>query len=198
MWKSLRILDIAFGAVVSQTPASSQKRSLDEAAFPVPDSLEPSPPEYLSMLASFGVCTILEQITHHLDYKEEMSLASIKDLLSRLRDWSLSLPLSVRTSSVSLPLSSEQRRRTLGNFAVSCFYYYAVILATRPVLISHLLMKLGRLDPSATSFPSGRRVQMCETEEIAQVCVDASLLLVETTKRTQSVGLLIENMALLK
>lgn len=151
------------------------------------------------MSASFGVCTILEQITDHLDHKQDVNLSSIRDLLTRLRDWSSSLPPSVKTSTVKLPMSPEQRRQTLGNFAVSCFYYYSVILATRPILISHLLMKLKRLDPSApSSTASPYRNNYRETEEMAQVCIDAAVLLVETTRRTQSVGLLIQNMALLK
>lgn len=198
VWKSLRILDIAFGAVLSQTPASasSPRSRFGDAFFSVSDDLEPKSPEYNSMSASFEVCLILEQITDHLDHGQETDLVSIQDFLRRLRELTEGLPASVKMSTVSSTISSEQRRQTLGNFAVSCFYYYSVILVTRPVLISNHLANLKRLDQSSnTSFDvnSAR-----ETDEIAQVCVDAAILLVETTRRAHSVGLLLQQMALLK
>jgi hypothetical protein len=94
-------------------------------------------------------------------------------------------------------MSPEQWWQTLGNFAVSVFYYYTVMLATRPILISYMLVKLKRLDRSDSAFgPYGTSDQ--ETKELAQVCIDAAVLLVETTRRTQSAGLLIQNMTLLK
>jgi predicted PurR-regulated permease PerM len=149
------------------------------------------------MSACYGVCTILEQITYHLNNKQDTNLTSIKELLRQLRDWSSALPSSMTNCTVSSPISPKQWRQTLGNFAVSAFYYYAVMLATRPILISYMLVKLKRLDPSdASSGPY--HTSDWETKELAQVCIDAAVLLVETTRRTQSAGLLIQNMTLLK
>ncbi len=161
------------------------------------ERLNPSLPEFLSMSASFEVCSILEQIMDHLDHKRDVNLASIEDFLTRLRQWSQSLPSSVRFSSVTWPLTSEHRRQALGNFAVSCFYYFAVILITRPVLISYLLTRLKMSDPS-TESASSRPVLPPEAEQIAQVCVDAAILMAETARRAQTAGLLVQNMCLLK
>jgi hypothetical protein len=133
----------------------------------------------------------------HLDHKRDVNITSIEEFLTRLRRWSQSLPPSVRSSSVTWPLPPEKRRQALGNFAVSCFYYFSVILITRPILISYLLMKLKLLDPStATSAPC--LASSPEAEQIAQVCVDAAILMAETARRAQSAGLLIQNMCLLK
>lgn len=98
---------------------------------------------------------------------------------------------------VSSPISPEKWWQTLGNFAVSIFYYYTVMLATRPVLISYMLGRLKRLDRSDGAFEE-YPASDAETKELAQVCIDASVLLIETTRRTQSAGLLIQNMTLLK
>ncbi|KAH7169405.1 hypothetical protein DER46DRAFT_635317 [Fusarium sp. MPI-SDFR-AT-0072] len=189
VWKSLRILDIAFGAILAQTPASSPGRGISNPSFSVPDGPEPCNAEFTSMSACYGVCTILEQIIYHLNNKQDTHLTSIKELLRQLRDWSSALPSSMTNCTVSSPISPEQWWQTLGNYAVSAFYYYAVMLATRPILISYMLVKLKRLDSSGTDR---------ETKELAQVCIDAAVLLVETTRRTQSAGLLIQNMTLLK
>ncbi|KAH7367040.1 hypothetical protein B0T11DRAFT_49889 [Plectosphaerella cucumerina] len=197
VWKSLRILDIAIGSVLSRPPASSPRGPLRDAFTPTTSIQESPSPEYLSMNASFEVCTILEEIMDHLDHKRDVNITSIEEFLTRLRRWSQSLPPSVRSSSVTWPLPPEKRRQALGNFAVSCFYYFSVILITRPILISYLLMKLKLLDPStATSAPC--LASSPEAEQIAQVCVDAAILMAETARRAQSAGLLIQNMCLLK
>ncbi|KAF4943564.1 hypothetical protein FGADI_13322 [Fusarium gaditjirri] len=197
VWKSLRILDIAFGAVLAQTPASSPRRGISNPSFSVPDGPEPCTPEFTSMSACYGVCTILEQITYHLNNNQDTNLTSIKELLRQLRDWSSALPSSMTNCTVSSPVSPQQWWQTLGNYAVSAFYYYAVMLATRPILISYMLGKLKRLDPSSDSSGAYQTSDR-ETKELAQVCIDAAVLLVETTRRTQSAGLLIQNMTLLK
>ncbi|KAF5530646.1 transcriptional regulatory [Fusarium mexicanum] len=197
VWKSLRILDIAFGAVLAQTPASSPTRGISNPSFSVPDGPEPCTPEFTSMSACYGVCTILEQITYHLNNKQDTNLTSIKELLRQLRDWSSALPSSMTNCTVSSPMSPEQWWQTLGNFAVSAFYYYAVMLATRPILIQYMLGKLKRLERSDGAFGSHHASDR-ETKELAQVCIDAAVLLVETTRRTGSAGLLIQNMTLLK
>ncbi|KAF5670733.1 transcriptional regulatory [Fusarium circinatum] len=197
VWKSLRILDIAFGAVLAQTPASSPRRGISNPSFSVPDGPEPCTPEFTSMSACYGVCTILEQITYHLNNKQDTNLTSIKELLRQLRDWSSALPSSMTNCTVSSPMSPEQWWQTLGNFAVSAFYYYAVMLATRPMLIQHMLGRLKRLERSDGAFGSHHASDR-ETKELAQVCIDAAVLLVETTRRTGSAGLLIQNMTLLK
>lgn len=164
---------------------------------PSANTQEPDSPEYLSMNASFEVCTILEEIMDHLDHKRDVNITSIEEFLTRLRRWSQSLPASVRTSAVTWPLPPEKKRQALGNFAVSCFYYFSVILITRPILISYLLMKLKLLNPStAASAPC--LASSPEAEQIAQVCVDAAILMAETARRAQSAGLLIQNMCLLK
>ncbi|KAF5580102.1 transcriptional regulatory [Fusarium pseudocircinatum] len=115
----------------------------------------------------------------------------------QLREWSSALPSSMTNCTVSSSISPEQWWQTLGNFAVSAFYYYAVMLATRPILISYMLAKLKRLDRSDGTLGSHPAIDR-ETKELAQVCIDAAVLLVETTRRTGSAGLLIQNMTLLK
>ncbi|RBA17561.1 hypothetical protein FPRO05_11276 [Fusarium proliferatum] len=197
VWKSLRILDIGFGAVLAQTPASSPRRGISDPSFSVPDGPEPCTPEFTSMSACYGVCVILEQITYLLNNKQDTSLTSTKEILRQLRDWSSALPSSMTNCTVSSPISPEKWWQTLGNFAVSIFYYYTVMLATRPVLISYMLGRLKRLDRSDGAFGE-YPASDAETKELAQVCIDASVLLIETTRRTQSAGLLIQNMTLLK
>ncbi|KAF5980747.1 transcriptional regulatory [Fusarium coicis] len=118
-------------------------------------------------------------------------------LLRQLREWSSALPSSMTNCTISSSISPEQWWQTLGNFAVSAFYYYAVMLATRPILISYMLAKLKRLDRSDGTLGSHPTIDR-ETKELAQVCIDAAVLLVETTRRTGSAGLLIQNMTLLK
>lgn len=145
------------------------------------------------MTSSFEVCTVLEEIMHHLDHKRDVNIASIQRLLTQLRLRSQSLPSELRFSTTEWPMSVERQRQALGSSTVACIYYFSVILITRPVLISLLLRKLTAASQGSSSHTSSPKV-----EEIGQVCVDAAVLMAETARSAQAAGILLQNMCMLK
>ncbi|KFA46121.1 hypothetical protein S40293_03774 [Stachybotrys chartarum IBT 40293] len=192
VWKSLRVLDIAVGSILSRPPATSP-RGQSLGTYMDPEGKSNLSPEMTCMTSSFEVCTVLEEIMHHLDHKRDVNIASIQRLLTQLRLRSQSLPSELRFSTTEWPMSAERQRQALGSSTVACIYYFSVILITRPVLISWLLRKLTAASQGSSSHTASPKV-----EEIAQVCVDAAVLMAETARSAQAAGILLQNMCMLK
>ncbi|KAF5700782.1 transcriptional regulatory [Fusarium globosum] len=159
VWKSLRILDIGFGAVLAQTPASSPRRGISDPSFSVPDGPEPY---HISPQQQTG---------HELDIDKRN-------------------PQTTPRLELGTTVEHDELHSQLPDFAGE------VVADFGPVLISYMLGRLKRLDRSDGAFGE-YPASDAETKELAQVCIDASVLLIETTRRTQSAGLLIQNMTLL-
>lgn len=126
-----------------------------------------------------------------------MGLTTAEDLLKRLQDWSAALPADMRrfNRSTDGPLTLQEQAQTIGNIHVSCVYYFAVMLTTRPFLISHLMAYMSNGTLSATvptdSTPG-------EVADLAQACIDSAILMANMCYEALQSGILLKQMCIVK
>jgi hypothetical protein len=93
----------------------------------------------------------------------------------------------------------DAQERVLGNMHVACLYHFAVILLTRPFLISTLSVRLARLHQSlsttgSTDFPDEDPVH----SRLAAACIDSAVYMLQTCLEVHQSELLLRNMCILK
>lgn len=136
------------------------------------------------MVASYRIVYIIDEINSKLYSEQDVRPAVIEQLLQAIEIWKGdSLPwLHNRRSETSLlpsDASSHMRIGRVGLLHVSCLYYFAVILTTRPVFIS----ALG---------------QENEDTPMGEACLDAAVFLAQACVEALDSGLLESNMCIMK
>ncbi|KAL3249933.1 hypothetical protein ABHI18_011415 [Aspergillus niger] len=198
IWHSMRNLDILSSFVLSRP------RSL-----PLVPSMPDTNEEVNLQSAFYAVgngCTLLNNIVETLSKGGLLDVPTAEGLLSQLRKWSSGLPTGLRqfrSISHSLPfLEPGDRQRLVGSIHVSCLYYFAVILVTRPYLIAYLTSRLrGKAPDHLISDPdeaSDVAIKNNKVSKLAQVCVSSSLYMIDMCRRAKSAGLVFRNFCLLK
>lgn len=152
-----------------------------------------------ALVASYYLSLILDEILSRL-YSEKAASAETADLLLRkLNSWSECLPRSLRTSSLEQNDQSAVQKHTIGNMHVACSYHFAVILVSRPFLISALSVRLARLHQSLlTGEPSEVHEEDPAHSRLAAACIDSAVYMLQTCLEVHTTGLLLRNMCLLK
>ncbi|GKZ57709.1 hypothetical protein AnigIFM49718_003038 [Aspergillus niger] len=169
IWHSMRNLDILSSFVLSRP------RSL-----PLVPSMPDTNEEVNLQSAFYAVgngCTLLNNIVDTLSKGGLLDVPTAEGLLSQLRKWSSGLPTGLRqfrSVSHSLPfLEPGDRQRLVGSIHVSCLYYFAVILVTRPYLIAYLTSRLrGKAPDHLISDPdeaSDVAIKNNKVSKLAQV-----------------------------
>ncbi|KAE8307790.1 hypothetical protein BDV41DRAFT_584082 [Aspergillus transmontanensis] len=151
-------------------------------------------------------CILLDNIVDTLSKGKLLDIMTAEDLLMQLRKWSGSLPTTLRQFChpfhSSQTLKPGDRQRLLGSIHISCLYYFAVILVTRPYLIAYLTSRLrGKAPDHLISDPdeaSDVTLKNNKVSKLAQVCVSSSLYMVDMCRRAKSAGLVFRNFCLLK
>ncbi|KAE8320907.1 hypothetical protein BDV39DRAFT_212965 [Aspergillus sergii] len=151
-------------------------------------------------------CILLDNIVDTLSKGKLLDIITAEDLLMQLRKWSGSLPTTLRqfyrAFHSSQTLEPGDRQRLVGSIHVSCLYYFAVILVTRPYLIAYLTSRLrGKAPDHLISDPdeaSDVTLKNNKVSKLAQVCVSSSLYMVDMCRRAKSAGLVFRNFCLLK
>ena len=147
--------------------------------------------------ASFDVCSIIAEITPKLDEEGSIGSGMAEAFLKRLRDWSATLPAGMRHFSRSADelLTLQEQERTIGNIHVSCVYYFAVMLVTRPFLITHLM---AHMSTGAGKEALEVSSMMTEVADLAQACIDSAMLLAQMCCEALQSGILLKQMSVLK
>jgi len=153
----------------------------------------------LALNASFEACSLIAEIMQNLDSDNSMEPSTAERLLQRLRDWSSSLPNHVRqfTKSTDLPLTILDQEQVIGNIHIACVYYFAVMLVTRPFLISHLMANLPGGGPETLETTTATKHQS-EVVNLAQACIDSAMFMAQMCHDALQPGLLLNNMCLMK
>lgn len=193
----MRNLDILSSFVLSRPRSLPLVQSMSE-----PNELNP----HSAFYAIGNGCTLLINIVDTLSNGGLLDVPTAEGLLSQLRKWSSSLPASLRQfRSVSHGppfLEPAARQRLVGSIHVSCLYYFAVILVTRPYLIAYLVSRLrGKAPDHLISDPdeaSDVAIKNNKVSKLAQVCVSSSLYMIDMCRRAKSAGLVFRNFCLLK
>ncbi|KHO02124.1 uncharacterized protein MAM_01125 [Metarhizium album ARSEF 1941] len=184
IWISLRIVDMLVNSILGR-PATTGGPSSEMATILEDLSHTEQTNEMACLVASHRIVSIINGIVDVLYERKEISTSVVEDLLSEIESWSQSLPSCLRSAAKTRALScSGITKGAIGSVHVSCLYYFAVTLVTRPILISTLTA------PPA----SGGLVQ----SQLASACLDAAVYLVQTCVDARKVGILYGNMCIMK
>lgn len=152
-------------------------------------------------------CTLLEEIVDTLGKSNNiLHVPTAETVLERLRQWSRGLPQNIRRfvypPGTNQPLDVENRRGLLGSIHVSCVYYFAVILITRPFLVAYLMSRLrGKAPDHLISDPdeaSDINIKNNKVSRLAQVCVSSAITMVEMCVKAKALNFSFGNLCLLE
>lgn len=196
LWMSLCVIDLLASSILGRPAAtaallsSEGRRDLTWAS---------ATPAEAGLFASYQLSLILEEIISRL-YSEKAASAETADLLlAKLNRWSDRLPGSLRTSTSPNESPDAAQERVIGNMHVACSYHFAVILVTRPFLISALSVRLARLHQSLSSGGADETLEEDPAHSrLASACIDSAVYMLQTCLEVHQSDLLLRNMAILK
>lgn len=181
---SLCILDRLVSSILGRPSATASLRS--DLGQSMDDMLTSAADHDTALLiASYKIASIIHEVVDSIYVKKEISGPIVEQFLDRIEKWSRELPESLRTSSTMTAATDPKTQKgTVGNIHISCLYYFAVTLATRPILISTLTAQLGSHSPTQT--------------QLASACLDAAIFLVQACVDAYTAGMLLGNMCIIK
>ncbi|CEJ57965.1 hypothetical protein PMG11_06639 [Penicillium brasilianum] len=194
VWTSLCVIDLLASSILGRPPATAgllpgSRRDL---------SLIESTPVEVGLVASYQLSLIIDEITSRL-YSEKAASAETADLLlTKLNRWSDQLPECLRTPSENEDSDAAQER-IIGNMHVACSYHFAVILVSRPFLISTLSVRLARLHQAFSTDGASETLEEDPAHSrLAAACIDSAVYMLQTCKEIHQSELLLRQMSLLK
>ncbi|KAL6922921.1 hypothetical protein FSST1_000195 [Fusarium sambucinum] len=181
VWLSVCILDKLVNSLLGRPSASAQIRSDSK----LDDLVQPGDRITERLMAANKVSSIINDITDTLYDQKKVTTPIVEQFLQDIERWKRHLPDSVDLPrGVSYPLRGESLQDgAIGRVHVSCLYYLAVMLVTRPFLVSTLTAK-----PLAKGAHS----------QLAAACLDAAMYLSQTCVETLDAGQLQGNMCIMK
>ncbi|KIW18002.1 hypothetical protein PV08_02289 [Exophiala spinifera] len=222
IWNSLRNVDVLSSFIFGKPkslPAIRQSSSQTHLSFEYlgNDNLTP----FNSIVKG---CSLLEEIVDELSSGKILHVPTAESLLEKLQSWSQSLPTSLRKvsftgdanvsrnalRSITSPTGKDAisqgdlsaRQKLAGALHVSCIYYFAVILISRPFLIAYLLSRLrGRAPDQLIPNPdeaSDMAIKNSTISKMAQLCVSAAMRTAATCAAAHRHGYSFGNLCLLK
>ncbi|RAL05361.1 Zn(II)2Cys6 transcription factor [Aspergillus ibericus CBS 121593] len=197
VWMSVYILDLLVSSILGRPAATGALRSDAEHSsirYPQPESHMA-----MSLLASYKVSGILEEIIARMYSKEGASAEVAESLLAKLKQWSNGLPGPlVEPPDLNFD-DPAARRHIIGNLHIACTYHFAVIIVTRPFLISVLGVRLARLHGGSVDRLSDDSLhEEPAHSNLAIACTDSALYMIQTCSEVHRSGLLLGNMCILK
>lgn len=189
-WMSLRNLDLIVTSILGRAGGSAITSGTTELAKGAQTSRR------RTLDATYRVCAVIDDLQQEFSKGGIADLASAEDYLQRLRNWSQSVPPELRqfTSANAINTDSEH---VIGAVHLSCNYYFAVILVTRPFLISHLMSKL-RGSGTNTPRPAPASGAGDKVAKLANACLNSAIFMSQTGFQAMESGYLLGNMCLLK
>lgn len=151
-------------------------------------------------------CSLLEDITSRLSPGNILHIPTAEDLLEQLRNWTQSLPpnlVQFRPKTCrDASLDITNRQLLVGNMHVSCVYYFAVILITRPFLMAYLVSRLrGKAPDQLISDPdeaSDVNLKNNKVSKLGQVCVNSAICMADMCQQATLCNFHFRNLCLLK
>jgi hypothetical protein len=140
------------------------------------------------MVAAYRIVSIIDEINTKLYGEQDIRPAVVEHLLQSIDTWKReclpSLQPNVQEASL-LPgdTATAAQQGSVGIVHVSCLYYFAVILATRPIFISALMLQPGQKEHESS---------------MGEACLDAAIFLAQTCVEALDTGLLASNMCIMK
>lgn len=182
VWMSVRVLDIVVNSLLGR-PAATAGVYCDMQPL-IDEVLLASTDRGLACLgASYRIVAIINTIVDRMYDKKEINIPAIENHLQELERWSQNLPDFLRTAPAADHANTTPEKGSIGRVHVSCLYYFAVTLVTRPILVSSLTQQT---------------VNGLVHSQLATACLDAAMFIVQTCAGAQKHGILQANMCILK
>lgn len=140
------------------------------------------------MVAAYSIVSVIDDINTKLYSKQDVRPAVVEQLLSSIDSWKRDFsPLLQQSSPENLLIrgdsSMDPKKGSVGIVHISCLYYFAVMLATRPLFISALTLHQQKQD---------------EESSMGEACLEAAKYLAQTCAEALDAGLLESNMCIMK
>jgi len=186
VWLSLRIVDMLANSILGRPAATAGLHSDINTIIDDMAGQAQGDDDMRRLVASHQIVCIINGIVDTLYDKKELSVPVVEQFLDEIETWAKTLPDCIRGTSLhgDLAPGPNGHKGTIGSIHVSCLYYFAVTLATRPILISTLTA------PPA----SGGLAQ----SNLASACLDAAVFLSQTCVEARRANLLYGNMCIMK
>lgn len=140
-------------------------------------------PDMSALFAVYGILSITTDVVESLYRKKLPSVALIERAFARIEEWSRAAPKRVPMQP-AISESCTPDRRSVYKLHISCLYYFAVTLVSRPILISQLT---SQSNAAATAL-----------SPLASACLDAAVYLVQTCTDAKSSGTLFGSLCIMK
>lgn len=193
---SLCVLDLLVSSILGRSPATSTVQ-LENGEYPCNLELANTRMD-ASLVASYRMSLILDEIIGQV-YSEKAASADVAEsLLAKLSRWSDELP-----ESLLAPPSADQDRvvaqkQIIGSLHVACFYHFAVIVVTRPFLVSVLGVRLARVHQDLSESDRVRPEEDPAHSKLSTACVDSAVYMIQTCLEIHQSHLFLSNMCILK
>ncbi|RAH81203.1 putative C6 transcription factor [Aspergillus japonicus CBS 114.51] len=196
VWMSLCVLDLLVSSILGRAAATTSIRSdSEDTSF---SSSHTDSQAEKSLVASFTLSKILDDIITGLYGKQAASVEVADALLTKLKDWSDDLPESLLAPPGTDYEQPAAHQHIIGNLHVACTYHFAVIIVTRPFLISALGFQLARSNRSPVGDGNSEHNEELAYSKLATACVDSAVYMIQTCSEVFQSRLLLGNMCILK
>ncbi|RAL12945.1 uncharacterized protein BO97DRAFT_389401 [Aspergillus homomorphus CBS 101889] len=196
VWMSLCVLDLLVSSILGRPAATTSIRSDSESTSlfcPQTDSQAQR-----SLVASYDLSQILDEIIAGLYGKQAASAEVADGLLRKLKDWSDNLHPSLLAPPGTDYEQPTVHQHIIGNLHIACTYHFAVIIVTRPFLISVLNFRLAQSNRTPMGGDTGQPSEEPAYSKLAVACVDSALFMIQTCSEVYQSRLLLGNMCILK
>ncbi|KAH6973438.1 fungal-specific transcription factor domain-containing protein [Ilyonectria sp. MPI-CAGE-AT-0026] len=201
LWKSIYVLDLMVCSILGRPPAVAITDPSDQevvARLDVPlDTCS------VAFEAAFRAAKIIGEILNKMYREKAAGTLDAHHFLKRLTDWRLSLPAELRRT-VDIPIQplseKSDREIAIASMNMACFYYYAVMLVSRPFLVSNSNSELRNQSGSPVLGKSSANdgLQSTGLDQLSRVCVDSAVYMIEAVYNTSQTGALLSNTCFIK
>ncbi|RDW70516.1 Zn(II)2Cys6 transcription factor [Aspergillus mulundensis] len=195
VWMSLCTLDLLVSSILGRPPATANLHS-------EPADMDSTPPTSAaddSLVASYNMTRILDEIVSRLYNEKAASTEVAESLLDKLKQWSNDLPDSLLSSPSTPQERVAAQEHIIGSLHVACAYHFAVIIVTRPFMISVLGVRLARLHQGSPGIiQDDALLEDPAHTRLANACVESALYMIQTCLEVHQSRLLLGNMCILK
>lgn len=194
---SLCNLDLLVSSILGRPPATASLRP--ESGASITEALQHNDLAEEGLAALYNLAQILDETITRL-YSEKAASAQVAEsILEKLKRWSDGLPVSLLA-----PPGTEQeclaaQDRVIGSLHIACSYHFAVIVVTRPFLVSALGVRLARVHDNLAERHLGNVLSENPVHSrLALACTDSALYMLQTCLEIYRSHLLLGNMCILK
>ncbi|EAU33154.1 predicted protein [Aspergillus terreus NIH2624] len=201
VWKTLHYHDLFFSAMMGRSSSTSNTDSTAvDDGDPNREILDDEFNQSLSMTESLRAFLIIERAVNKVYTKETVSLGILQSLTRELQEKSINLAKAFYTPADDTRYNPEHvQQLNLRNAHVSCSYYFAMMLLTRPFLITSLRAKssMEHVGSGQSHGLNNNGVGGSISSEIfsgAMTCIDSATYTVQLLHELLTANMLFNNM----